>query len=84
MSVQDWRRGVHRRLPLIQEFIAAVSAPRCKRTSRGVWRDAQDRPVPTLLQVQVRGRSLRVSNDPRRLKMVLTTSQEDMTWFVGE
>ena len=83
MSLADWKSGAPSRLPLMEELVSAIVAPRRKRKVCGGWFDENDRPVPTLLQIQVRGHTLQAGSDHRWLKVNLST-EEDMQWFLGE
>ena len=83
MPLADWHSGASRRLPLMEELVSAIVAPRRKRKRFGGWVDENDRPVPTLLQIQVRGHSLQAGSDHRWLKVNLS-AEEDMQWFLGE
>ena len=90
MSQSEWNHGAQRRLPFLQEIVSAIMSRRVKRNRQGKFLDANGRIVPSLLEVEVRGRRFNVFNDPRRLRVDLHSDVEGgvegetMTWFVGE
>ena len=84
MSISDWQQGLPYQLPLLKEIQAGILEKRGKRKRDGKFYDTDDRPTPKSLVLRVRGHDLQVVNDPRKLKLNLTTSEETMKWFVGE
>ena len=83
MSKQGFQRGAPGRLPLMQELRAALLIPRHKRSRLGVFIGPDDDLLPPVVDISVRGRSLRAAKDSRRLRVDLS-KEGDMQWFVSE
>ena len=83
VTVDQWKGGAHLRLPLMQDIIAAIAAFRRKRKRSGKWVDDNDRLVPSLVHIEVRGQSLFACSEPRRLRVNLS-AEDDMKWFLAE
>ena len=82
VSRVEFDRGETSKFPIIQEIVSAVSALRFKRSRKGCsWTSPQGRALASVLEIQVRGRTLKVANDLKALRLGLR-EKEDMKWFL--
>ncbi len=69
-------------MPLMRELRAAVQEARgaCKRLHDGKYKGADGKLLPSLLEVNIRGRALCMENNAKRLRVNIGDSLELMSW----
>ena len=80
----EWHIGKPWQLPLVKELKAVVTGRRVKRKRDEQFYDAHGAMLPGCIETTVRGQHLKVLNDPRKIMVSLTGSEDLLAWFVNE
>ena len=81
---KQWANSKPWQLPLMRELKEAVSGRRVKRNRQGHFVDGEGNMIPKVIAASVRGRPLKVLNDPRKIMVNLVESEDTLAWFVKE
>ena len=81
---KQWANSKPWQLPLMRELKEAVSGRRVKRNRQGHFVDGHGNMTPKVIAASVRGRPLKVLNDPRKIMVNLVESEDTLAWFVKE